>query len=221
MMLRFECNLEVLGIVEQAQPAPMVVGQTSLLALGRLAGDANGDGKVSIGDLSILAANWGQTEGMSWSDGDFNGDGRVSIGDLSVMAARWGQEIPAPAPQTQETMTAASSAELSSTELLVGPAASEPEVKYTGMTPAETEDPLTQPQSGSEAEAMNLSLDTEDMDASVEIEADVLTTTATSLTDTREAEPDTATDKLSGELSEDSELVDLLALPTLQPKLVL
>ena len=30
MMLRFECDLEVLGVIEQAQPAPVLVGQVSL-----------------------------------------------------------------------------------------------------------------------------------------------------------------------------------------------
>ena len=52
-------------------------------------GDCNYDGKVNIGDLGIIAANWGAT-GRSWNQGDFNGDGLVNIGDLGVMAGSWG-----------------------------------------------------------------------------------------------------------------------------------
>jgi hypothetical protein len=55
----------------------------------RLAGDANGDGKVDVGDLGILAANYGGA-GKTWSQGDFNGDGVVDVGDLGILAANYG-----------------------------------------------------------------------------------------------------------------------------------
>jgi hypothetical protein len=55
-----------------------------------LAGDANGDGKVDVGDLGILAANYGGS-GKIWSQGDFNGDGNVDVGDLGILAAHYGQ----------------------------------------------------------------------------------------------------------------------------------
>jgi len=66
---------------------------------GYTAGDANGDHKASLGDLSIMAGNWKQS-GKGWADGDFNGDGIVRIGDLSMLAGNWGSETlpPASAP---------------------------------------------------------------------------------------------------------------------------
>ena len=36
-----------------------------------LPGDANGDGKVDINDLTIVLANFGKTAGMNWSTGRF------------------------------------------------------------------------------------------------------------------------------------------------------
>jgi hypothetical protein len=53
-------------------------------------GDANYDGAVDVGDLGILAANYGST-GMTWEQGDFNGDGTVDVGDLGILAANYGQ----------------------------------------------------------------------------------------------------------------------------------
>ena len=52
-------------------------------------GDANCDGSVDVGDLGILAANYGGTD-KSWSQGDFNGDGKVDVGDLGILAANYG-----------------------------------------------------------------------------------------------------------------------------------
>jgi hypothetical protein len=53
-------------------------------------GDANVDGFVDVGDLGILAANYGTTSGALWSQGDFNGDGLVDVGDLGILAANYG-----------------------------------------------------------------------------------------------------------------------------------
>ncbi len=52
-------------------------------------GDFNNDNKVSISDLSILAANWNKQSGATYSQGDLNGDGKVTIGDLSILANSW------------------------------------------------------------------------------------------------------------------------------------
>jgi hypothetical protein len=52
-------------------------------------GDANGDGMVDVGDLGILAANYGGTS-KTWAQGDFNGDGAVDVGDLGILAANYG-----------------------------------------------------------------------------------------------------------------------------------
>jgi hypothetical protein len=56
-----------------------------------MSGDANGDGAVDVGDLGILAANYGATSGASWGQGDFNGDGAVDVGDLGILAAHYGE----------------------------------------------------------------------------------------------------------------------------------
>jgi hypothetical protein len=58
--------------------------------LGTAYGDANLDKVVDVGDLGILAANYGKTTGATWSQGDFNGDGAVDVGDLGILAANYG-----------------------------------------------------------------------------------------------------------------------------------
>ena len=63
-------------------------------------GDANLDGAVSLGDLSILASNYGTTSGMGWVNGDFNGDRQVSLGDLAILATHYGYGVHAPAGTT-------------------------------------------------------------------------------------------------------------------------
>jgi hypothetical protein len=55
-----------------------------------LSGDANLDDQVDVGDLGILAANYGLTSGAKWDQGDFNGDGKVDVGDLGILAANYG-----------------------------------------------------------------------------------------------------------------------------------
>jgi hypothetical protein len=57
-------------------------------------GDANGDGAVDVGDLGILAANYGGTN-KTWTQGDFNGDGAVDVGDLGILAAHYGEGVSA------------------------------------------------------------------------------------------------------------------------------
>lgn len=54
-------------------------------------GDANYDKKVDVGDLGILAANYGGSE-KNWSQGDFNNDGKVDVGDLGILAANYGTD---------------------------------------------------------------------------------------------------------------------------------
>jgi hypothetical protein len=55
----------------------------------RILGDANSDGAVDVGDLGILAANYGGS-GKTWGQGDFNGDKVVDVGDLGILAAHYG-----------------------------------------------------------------------------------------------------------------------------------
>jgi len=54
-------------------------------------GDASLDGRVSVGDLGILAANWNQPGG--YQQGDFSRDGHVYVGDLGILAANWGNDL--------------------------------------------------------------------------------------------------------------------------------
>jgi hypothetical protein len=72
-----------------ANGAGSPIDVTVVQAKGRLPGDANEDGAVDVGDLGILAANYGGT-GKSWNQGDFNGDGAVDVGDLGILAANYG-----------------------------------------------------------------------------------------------------------------------------------
>jgi uncharacterized membrane protein len=53
-------------------------------------GDANLDQRVDVGDLGILAANYGKIGNCTWAMGDFNGDGNVDCGDLGILAANYG-----------------------------------------------------------------------------------------------------------------------------------
>ena len=58
----------------------------------RLAGDANGDGSVTIADFAILRANFG-TSGSSFEMGDFNEDGNVTIADFAILRANFGSSV--------------------------------------------------------------------------------------------------------------------------------
>ena len=55
-------------------------------------GDANRDGIVNVGDLGILAANYGGSN-KTWDEGDFNDDGLVNVGDLGILAANYGMGV--------------------------------------------------------------------------------------------------------------------------------
>ena len=52
-------------------------------------GDANGDGKVDVNDLTIVLTNFGQT-GTTWSQGEFTGDGTVDVNDLTIVLSNYG-----------------------------------------------------------------------------------------------------------------------------------
>lgn len=70
-------------------------------------GDANLDKSVNIGDLTLLAGNFG-TVNNNWGNGDFNDDGQVNIGDLTILASNFGTSVTAPAFVTTETATSTS-----------------------------------------------------------------------------------------------------------------
>jgi hypothetical protein len=70
--------------------ASISVANMKLMYEGVKPGDANFDNGVDVGDLGILAANYGTTGGATWDKGDFNGDGNVDVGDLGILAANYG-----------------------------------------------------------------------------------------------------------------------------------
>jgi len=55
------------------------------------AADFNRDGNVDVGDLGILARNWGGTN-KTRELGDATGDGLVDVGDLGFLANNWGKK---------------------------------------------------------------------------------------------------------------------------------
>ncbi|MBP1995157.1 cohesin domain-containing protein [Paenibacillus eucommiae] len=59
---------------------------------GNIPGDINHDGKVSVGDLSIVAANYGKNSSSpDWEQvkqADLNKDGKIDIEDLAAVARR-------------------------------------------------------------------------------------------------------------------------------------
>ena len=65
-------------------------GSFAVTGTAVLPGDAIGDGKVDINDLTIVLTNYGKTD-MTWSQGEFAGDGTVDINDLTIVLANFGQ----------------------------------------------------------------------------------------------------------------------------------
>jgi len=64
-----------------------------LLAIARtFNGDINFDKSVSIGDLTIIAENYGKNP-AEWSEGDINCDGWIGIGDMTLFTENFGQSI--------------------------------------------------------------------------------------------------------------------------------
>jgi len=58
-------------------------------------GDINGDFRVSLSDLSLLAKAYGSTPGsQKWNaNADINSDNRVSLSDLSILAKNYGKSV--------------------------------------------------------------------------------------------------------------------------------
>ena len=57
--------------------------------------DANGDGKVDVADLGILATNYNESppDPPGRAGGDFNADGRTDVSDLGILATHYGQPM--------------------------------------------------------------------------------------------------------------------------------
>lgn len=84
---KFDLNLS--GGVDEADVDELVFN-----ILNTFYGDANLDGRVSLGDLVILASNFGQATGGTWAGGDFNGNDQMTLGDLVILATYFGQPLP-------------------------------------------------------------------------------------------------------------------------------
>ena len=69
------------------------VGHCFALLMNNMSGDANGDNKVDINDLTIVLTNYNGTTGMNWSTGDFNGDGKVDINDLTIVLTNYNHSL--------------------------------------------------------------------------------------------------------------------------------
>lgn len=74
--------------------------------LGRLGGDANNDGTVSLADFLILRSNFGTSGGVGFAEGDFNFDGQVSLADFLILRGNFGSGAASlPVPTVPEPMT--------------------------------------------------------------------------------------------------------------------
>jgi hypothetical protein len=96
------CGAGWLSVFDTVWPGTATVAGSygvQLAPVPPLPGDANGDGKVDINDLTIVLAHYGRS-GMIWSQGEFTGDGTVDINDLTIVLAHYGQSQGASAAGT-------------------------------------------------------------------------------------------------------------------------
>jgi hypothetical protein len=73
-------------------------------AFSRLLGDTNGDGTVSVNDLSLVLANLGTTSAL-WSQGNFDGAATIDLTDLNDVLNNIGTSLPTGAVATPEPTT--------------------------------------------------------------------------------------------------------------------
>jgi hypothetical protein len=68
---------------------PCLTSMPALILKQVLAGDANGDDKVDVNDLTKVLTNYSQTAGMTWENGDFNNDQKVDVNDLTIVLTNY------------------------------------------------------------------------------------------------------------------------------------
>lgn len=95
-------------LLDNSTPFPQEIPHTTTdgtVNAGGIPGDINGDGKVNLEDLVLLAlaygshcANYhyqGEPASPNWNpNADINGDGIVSLSDLVILALHYGQHSP-------------------------------------------------------------------------------------------------------------------------------
>ncbi len=69
-------------------PSPTVQATPTPTTPVQKQGDANGDNKVDVQDLSYLLTHWNKSDAPT---ADFNHDGKVDIVDLSALLSNWGK----------------------------------------------------------------------------------------------------------------------------------
>lgn len=57
-------------------------------------GDLNGDGNVSLNDLTTLLSNFGTLSGATAAQGDSDGDGDIDLTDLTTLLSVFGSTCP-------------------------------------------------------------------------------------------------------------------------------
>jgi hypothetical protein len=83
-------------------PQPIETPITFLSEL--IPGDALGNGKVDVNDLTIVLANYGQstiggTPGkLGWREGNFDNGPTIDVNDLTIVLANYGKTVGAPGP---------------------------------------------------------------------------------------------------------------------------
>jgi len=76
------------------------IGDTGTLSrtitVSALIGDLNGDGKVDMKDVAIVAKAFGSTPGDPHWDpvADLNGDGKIDMKDVAIVAKHFGESLP-------------------------------------------------------------------------------------------------------------------------------
>jgi hypothetical protein len=85
----------VASLGDDATPADNILSSSTLVYV-RIIGDINGDGKVNLVDLTLMAASYGSYLGSPrWNEAcDIDNNGRVNLVDLVTLAVYYGQHSP-------------------------------------------------------------------------------------------------------------------------------
>jgi RHS repeat-associated protein len=92
-----DANYNVIGVasrtgrlVERYEYTPY--GQRTVFTKGFLPADVNDDGRVGLGDLSVVSSNYGMS-GATLAQGDINGDGIIDVIDLGLVTTWYDKSV--------------------------------------------------------------------------------------------------------------------------------